>query len=85
MAETIPDFAATGWQVLVAPVGTPEPIIRKVSDDLAKVVTDADFKARLGRIGSYSRAMPPAETMAFVQKEQQMWLPVLERIAAGTK
>jgi len=85
VAETIPDFAATGWQVLVAPVGTPEPIIRKVSDDLAKVVTDADFKMRLGKIGSYSRAMPPAETMAFVQKEQRMWLPVLERIAAATK
>jgi tripartite-type tricarboxylate transporter receptor subunit TctC len=85
VAETIPDFAATGWQVLVAPVGTPEPIIRKVSDDLTKVVTDADFKARLGKIGSYSRAMPPAETLAFVEKEQRTWLPVLERIAAATK
>jgi tripartite-type tricarboxylate transporter receptor subunit TctC len=85
VAETIPDFTATGWQVLVAPVGTPEPIIRKVSDDLIKVVTDADFKARLGKIGSYSRAMLPAETLAFVEKEQRMWLPVLERIAAATK
>jgi tripartite-type tricarboxylate transporter receptor subunit TctC len=85
VAETIPDFSATGWQVLVAPVGTPEPIIRKVSDDLTKVVTDADFKARLGKIGSYSRAMPPAETLAFVEKEQRTWLPVLERIAAATK
>jgi tripartite-type tricarboxylate transporter receptor subunit TctC len=34
VAETIPGFAATGWQVLVAPLGTPEPIIRKVADDL---------------------------------------------------
>src|SRR5580704_5822153 len=85
VAETVPDFTATGWQVLVAPVGTPDPIIRKVSDDLVKVVTDADFKARLGKIGSYSRPMPPAETLAFVQKEQRMWLPVLERIAAATK
>jgi tripartite-type tricarboxylate transporter receptor subunit TctC len=85
VAETIPGFAATGWQILVAPVGTPEPIIRKVSDDLATVVTDADLKARLAKIGAYSRAMPPAQTLAFVQKEQEMWLPVLERIAAETK
>jgi tripartite-type tricarboxylate transporter receptor subunit TctC len=85
VAETIPGFAATGWQVLVAPVGTPEPIIRKVSDDLRKVVTDPDFKARLGRIGSYSRAMSAPEALAFVQKEQQTWLPVLEKIAAATK
>jgi tripartite-type tricarboxylate transporter receptor subunit TctC len=81
VAETIPGFSATGWQVLVAPVGTPEPIIRKVSDDLRKVVTDQEFKARLGNIGSYSRAMSPAEALAFVQKEQQTWLPVLEKIA----
>jgi tripartite-type tricarboxylate transporter receptor subunit TctC len=85
VAETIPGFSATGWQVLVAPVGTPEPIIRKVSDDLRKVVTDPDFKARLAKIGSYSRAMSPAEALAFVEKEQQTWLPVLQKIAEATK
>jgi tripartite-type tricarboxylate transporter receptor subunit TctC len=57
----------------------------KVSDDLRKVVTDPDFKARLARIGSYSRAMSAAEALAFVQKEQQIWLPVLEHIASTTK
>jgi tripartite-type tricarboxylate transporter receptor subunit TctC len=81
VAETVPGFAATGWQVLVAPIGTPEPIIRKVADDLRKVVTDQDFKMKLGNIGSYSRAMSPAEALAFVQKEQQTWQPVLDRIA----
>jgi tripartite-type tricarboxylate transporter receptor subunit TctC len=85
VAETVPGFSATGWQVLVAPVGTPAPIIRKVGDDLRQVVTDPDFKARLAKIGSYSRAMSSAEALAFVQKEQQTWLPVLERIAAATK
>jgi tripartite-type tricarboxylate transporter receptor subunit TctC len=85
VAETIPGFAATGWQVLVAPVGTPAPIIAKVAGDLRKVVTDPDFKARLAKIGSYSRAMSAAEALAFVQSEQQNWLPVLERIAAATK
>ena len=54
VAETIPGFSATGWQVLVAPLGTPTPIISKASADLAKVVSDPDFKTRLGNIGSYS-------------------------------
>jgi tripartite-type tricarboxylate transporter receptor subunit TctC len=80
VAETLPGFSAAGWQVLVAPVGTPEPIIRKIGADLEKVVTDRDFKTRLANIGSYSRAMSPAEALAFVQKEQQTWLPVLDRI-----
>src|ERR1700689_4979363 len=51
VAETIPGFAARGWQVLVAPNATPKPIIDKVSVDLAKVVTDAKFKERLANIG----------------------------------
>lgn len=81
VAETIPDFAATGWQVLVAPLGTPAPIIAKVSADLAKVVSDPDFQQRLSNIGSYSRAMTPEQVLAFVQKEQDTWLPMLQKIA----
>lgn len=81
-AETVPGFSATGWQVLVAPLGTPQPIIDKVSVDLAKVVTDPDFKKRLAHIGSYSRAMTPQQVLDFVQKEQNMWGPVLKKIAA---
>ena len=82
VAETIPGFSATGWQVLVAPLGTPKPIIDKVSTDLGKVVSDPDFKKNLGNIGSYSRAMTPDEVLAFVDKEQQTWLPVLAKISA---
>jgi tripartite-type tricarboxylate transporter receptor subunit TctC len=82
VAETLPGFSATGWQVLLAPLDTPQSIINKVSSDLAKVVTDADFKRRLANVGSYSRAMTPEQVIAFVKKEQQTWLPVLQRIAA---
>jgi tripartite-type tricarboxylate transporter receptor subunit TctC len=82
VAETIPGFSATGWQVLVAPIGTPEKIIHKVSEDLRKVVSDPDLKKKIAARGSYTRAMSPAETIAFVQAEQRKWKPVLEQIAA---
>ena len=82
VAETLPGFSATGWQVLLAPLGTPQPIINTVSGDLTKIVTDADFKKRLANVGSYSRAMTPEEVITFVKKEQETWLPVLQRIAA---
>ncbi len=80
-AETIPGFTATGWQVLLAPVGTPAPIIGKVSVDLSKAVSDPNFKTRLATIGAYSRSMTPEEVLAFVAKEQQTWLPVVQRIS----
>jgi len=84
VAETIPGFSATGWQVLVAPIGTPEKIIRKVSEDLRKVVTDPDLKKKIATRGSYTRAMSPAGAITFVQAEQRRWKPVLELIANKT-
>ena len=80
VAETIPGFSATGWQVLVAPIGTPEPIIKKVDADLAKVVSDPDFQKLLANVGSYSHAMNANEALAFVEQQQATWLPVLEKI-----
>jgi tripartite-type tricarboxylate transporter receptor subunit TctC len=81
VAETIPNFSAAGWLVLVAPVGTPAPIVDKISADLAQVVTDQDIKQRLGATGSYPRAMTAAETAAFVARQQATWLPVLQGIS----
>jgi tripartite-type tricarboxylate transporter receptor subunit TctC len=81
VSDTIPGFSATGWQVLLAPLGTPKPIVDKVSADLAKVVGDEDFKKRLANVGSYSQAMTPEQTLAFVKKEQDIWLPVVQKIS----
>jgi tripartite-type tricarboxylate transporter receptor subunit TctC len=80
VAETIPGFSATGWQVLVAPLGTPEPIIKKVEADLAKVVADPDFQKLLANVGSNSYAMNAKEALAFVEQQQATWLPVLQKI-----
>jgi tripartite-type tricarboxylate transporter receptor subunit TctC len=80
VAETIPGFSATGWQVLVAPLGTPAAIIDKVEADLAKVVEDPDFQKRLANVGSYSYAMNAKEAQAFVEQQQATWLPVLQKI-----
>jgi tripartite-type tricarboxylate transporter receptor subunit TctC len=84
VAETIPGFSATGWQVLVAPLGTPETIIRKVSEDLRKVVIDPDLQSKIAARGSYTRAMSPTEVIAFVAAEQRKWKPVMELIAKKT-
>jgi tripartite-type tricarboxylate transporter receptor subunit TctC len=85
VAETIPRFSATGWQIMVAPVGTPKPIVDKVSGDLSHVVSDPEFKKKLAVLGSYSRAMSPAEATKFVHDEQRKWNSVLEQIARNSR
>jgi tripartite-type tricarboxylate transporter receptor subunit TctC len=80
-AETLPGYNARGWLALVAPLGTPDAIVRKVSDDLRTVVTEADTKAKLATLGNYMDPMSPTDVIALVRAEQQMWKPVLEQIA----
>jgi tripartite-type tricarboxylate transporter receptor subunit TctC len=81
VAETIPDFIATGWGILVAPVGTPDAIVRKVSEDLYKVAKNPELNQKLAKLGSYTRAMTADETLAFVQSQQSRWNPVLADVA----
>jgi tripartite-type tricarboxylate transporter receptor subunit TctC len=81
-AEVLPGFNARGWAALVAPVGTPEAVVGKMSEALRKAVGEAEVQKKLAVTGSYVRPMSPAEVMAFIQAEQDMWKPILERIAA---
>lgn len=81
VAETIPGFQATGWAVLVAPLGTPEAIINTVSTDLSKVTKEPELQKKLATLGSYTNPMSATEATAFVHKQQQTWQPVLDDIA----
>jgi tripartite-type tricarboxylate transporter receptor subunit TctC len=80
VAETLPGFNAVGWQVLVAPVGTPETIARKVSEDLRKAMSHKEVQAVLAKRGSYTRPMSAAETLAFIRAEQKQWEPVFRQL-----
>jgi tripartite-type tricarboxylate transporter receptor subunit TctC len=79
-AETLPGFESGGWQVLVAPVGTPDAIVRKVNADLNKALNDPDVQQRLAKLGRTYVPMSPAETLAFIHNEQHKWAPILAQI-----
>jgi len=80
LGETLPGFNPGGWLALVAPVGTPEPIVRKLSDDLRAAVLDPATKTKLETTGNYPDPMSPSELLAFIKAEQAYWKPVLEEI-----
>jgi tripartite-type tricarboxylate transporter receptor subunit TctC len=84
-AETLPGFEAVGWQGLVAPVGTPDAIVRKVSEDLRKVLDQAEVKQQLATRGGYVRPMSPEEVTAFIRGQQQTWNPVLQELGLNPK
>jgi tripartite-type tricarboxylate transporter receptor subunit TctC len=81
VGETLSGLSPSGWVMMAAPLGTPAPVIAKVSADLTKVVSDPDLKKRLAVTGSYTHAMTPDEMQAFVARQQEMWAPVVQSIS----
>jgi tripartite-type tricarboxylate transporter receptor subunit TctC len=80
VAETLPGYESEGWQILVAPVGTPDAIVQKINAALVKAMSDPEVAKRLERIGRDHPPMSPAQTLAFVQHEQAKWAPILAHI-----
>jgi tripartite-type tricarboxylate transporter receptor subunit TctC len=80
VAETLPGFEAVGWQVLMAPPGTPDAIIQKVNADVIKAMSDPEAKKKLAALGRDDRSMSAPQTLAFIQGEQQKWAPIVQQI-----
>lgn len=84
VAETVPEFFVGAWTVMLAPTGTPDPIVRKVSADLWTAVNDPEVKSKFQANGAFVKHMTPEQTTAFVQSEQKTWRPILEQVARET-
>jgi len=81
IAETVPDLIASSWLAVLAPNGTPEPIIAKASEALRAVLEMADVSEQLAVRGSFAHPMSPGELTAFIRNQQILWKPAIERIA----
>jgi tripartite-type tricarboxylate transporter receptor subunit TctC len=85
VAETLPGLIASGWQAVLAPLATPEPVVRKASDALRASLESAEVKDKLAARGSFARPLTPAETTALIREQQEQWKPALDRVAEQTK
>jgi tripartite-type tricarboxylate transporter receptor subunit TctC len=69
----------TVWLGLVAPKGTPAPIIDKLQREIAKALADPAVKAKADAAGLYPATSTPAEFAAFIRHEAGRWqAPVKE-------
>ena len=68
----------TVWLGLVAPKGTPAPIVEALSRQVAKILADPAIKAKADASGLYPATSTPAEFAAFIRKEAERWGPVVK-------
>jgi tripartite-type tricarboxylate transporter receptor subunit TctC len=67
------------WLGLVAPQGTPAPIVDKLAGETAKILNDPAIKARADAVGLYPASSTPAEFAAFIRSEAARWEPVVKK------
>jgi tripartite-type tricarboxylate transporter receptor subunit TctC len=68
----------TVWLGLVAPKGTPAPIVEALSREVRKVLADPGVKAKADAAGLFPATNTPAEFAAFIRKEAQRWEAVVK-------
>jgi tripartite-type tricarboxylate transporter receptor subunit TctC len=85
IAETVPGLIASSWLAMLAPNGTPEPIIAKASEALRAALEMPDVSEQLAARGSFARPMSPDEVTAFIRAQQILWKPAIEQIAQEMK
>ena len=78
-ALKLPNFdEVTVWLGLVAPKGTPQPIVDKLNRKIAETLADPAIKQKADAAGLYPSTSTPAEFAAFIRKEAERWAPVVK-------
>ena len=69
----LPNFEATAWYCMVAPAGTPRPIVDKVHGALVKALDTPQVRQRLLDEGATPESSSPEELGAFIRTEIDKW------------
>jgi tripartite-type tricarboxylate transporter receptor subunit TctC len=72
-----PDLVAVNWYALLAPAGTPRPIIDRLYAETTKVLSPADVQSRLRGLGGEPEARTPEQTAEFIRSEYVRWGKVI--------
>jgi tripartite-type tricarboxylate transporter receptor subunit TctC len=75
--QGIKGFVASTWAGVLAPAGTPEPIVKRMADEIAAIVRMDDVRAKLDAMGTIPAGTTPAEFQAFIDAETAKWGKVI--------
>jgi tripartite-type tricarboxylate transporter receptor subunit TctC len=77
----LPGFDASSWHMIVAPAGTPEPIVSKLRNEFRLLNAMPDVRQQLLNVGLVPVISPgPDELRAFVASETARWAKVVQQV-----
>lgn len=75
-------YEATLWLCLLAPAGTPEAVVTRVSQEVGKALQDAEVLKQLRNAGIAPSYLGPQEFGAFMRAEHAKWGGVVRQTGA---
>jgi tripartite-type tricarboxylate transporter receptor subunit TctC len=75
------DLVSVQWYGLLAPAGTPRPIVDRLVSEIHKAVTSPDVKEKLGQSGIDTVTSTPEHFRDFIRSETVLYAKVIK--AAG--
>jgi tripartite-type tricarboxylate transporter receptor subunit TctC len=73
VAESFPGYSAITWNGLMAPAGTPKPIIDKMAAEIAKACKDQKFVERLATLGADPSGITPEQFAKLIAQDLKTW------------
>jgi len=83
IAETYPGFESSSWFGVLAPAGTPKPIVTRLNADIHKSLQDPAVAKRLAGVGFEITYGTPEQFTAYIKSEIKKWAKVVK--ASGAK
>jgi len=74
----VPGYEATIWIGVMAPVGTPKPIVDKLNAEIRKVVVRDDVKEAWAKQGAVPMQMTPEEFDKYLRADIEKWAHVVK-------
>jgi tripartite-type tricarboxylate transporter receptor subunit TctC len=77
VAESLPGFAGDSWQGLLAPKGTPQEVVQRISTLSAAIIASEDFRRKLQELGLVPASGTAAEFAEFLVQDTKAWEKVV--------
>jgi tripartite-type tricarboxylate transporter receptor subunit TctC len=74
----VPGYESTIWLGVMAPAGTPKPIVDKLNAEINKVINQPDVRGAWDKQGAVPTPMSPTEFDAFLRKDIEKWAKVVD-------
>jgi tripartite-type tricarboxylate transporter receptor subunit TctC len=80
IAETVPGYDAALWSGLLAPRGTPGPVIERLHRDVTKLLQSKETHEAFERVGTYVVSTNPQAFREYIEREYAKWGEVVRAV-----